>query len=87
MINGQSKTFEILPPKRDGWIIDPNDPNPLVLVEQYPPCEERIKRLKTVCGGHLQKPFCKAKSTFVIKECIHCGILAQKLSASLASSG
>lgn len=77
-MNGQVKRFDSeqgLPPKQDGWITDPKNPDPFVLVEQYPPCVERIKRLKRVCGGHLPKPFCKAMHTFVITECVHCGLI------------
>ena len=39
MVNGEIKTYDPengLPPKQEGWIVDPKDPNPFVLVEQYP---------------------------------------------------
>ena len=89
MVNGEIKTYDPengLPPKQEGWIVDPKDPNPFVLVEQYPACDERIKKLKSVCGGTLLKPYCKALRTYVIKECVHCNILAQKLSEDSESS-
>ena len=79
-MNGQVKRFDpeqSLPPKQIGWIVDPKNPDPFVLVEQYPPCEERIKRLKRVCGGHVMQPFCKAIHAFIITDCVHCGILAR----------
>jgi hypothetical protein len=88
-VNGQIKECDEslgLPPKQEGWIHDPQNPNLFVLVEQYPPCPNRIKRLKSVCGGTLLKPYCNAMRTFVIAECVHCNILAQKLSDSSGSS-